>query len=90
MEAAMTTANKPDADEDKNQKAAPESKEEKVDVYKRLNAFRPPESLLKKHPCKDCFNCLWCSDARCEVCLRSKGCGKCGQTPSEKPEEQKP
>ena len=89
MEAAMTTENKPDADEDKNQKAAPESKEEKVDVYKRLNAFRPPESLLKKHPCKDCFNCLWCSDARCEVCLRSKGCGKCGQKTPEKPEEPK-
>ena len=47
------------------------------DVYKRLNAYRPPENLLKKHPCHDCFNCLWCGDARCEVCLRSKGCGQC-------------
>lgn len=49
------------------------------DVYKRLNAFRPPENLLKKHPCKDCFNCLWCSDARCEVCLRSKACPGCAK-----------
>jgi len=44
----------------------------KDDVYKRLNAYRPPENLLKKHPCPDCFNCLWCGDARCEICLRSK------------------
>lgn len=44
------------------------------DVYKRLNAFRPAESVLKKHPCKDCFNCLFCSDARCAVCLQSKCC----------------
>lgn len=46
----------------------------KDDVYKRLNAFRPPECAVKKHPCKDCFNCLFCSDARCEVCLKSKSC----------------
>ncbi|EKD83176.1 MAG: hypothetical protein ACD_39C00836G0001 [uncultured bacterium] len=50
------------------------SDETENDVYKRLNAFRPPECKLKKHPCKDCFNCLFCGDARCEICLRSKCC----------------
>lgn len=46
------------------------------DIYKRLNAFRPPEHVLKKHPCKDCFNCLFCGDARCAVCLKSKNCSR--------------
>jgi len=23
----------------------------------------------KKHPCKDCFSCQWCSDDRCNRCL---------------------
>ncbi|PKL47547.1 MAG: hypothetical protein CVV42_12495 [Candidatus Riflebacteria bacterium HGW-Riflebacteria-2] len=59
----------PDKPENKD---APEPAED--DVYKRLNAFRPPECKLKKHPCKDCFNCLFCSDARCEICLKSKSC----------------
>ena len=22
----------------------------------------------KKHPCKDCEVCQWCSDSRCDVC----------------------
>ncbi len=61
------------------------SAEKKIDVYKRLNAYRPPDNLLKKHPCKDCFNCLWCSDARCEVCLRAKGCPSCKKS-QEKPD----
>ncbi len=46
--------------------------DEKNDIYQRLNAFRPVVSITKKHPCKDCFNCLFCSDARCTVCLRNK------------------
>jgi hypothetical protein len=54
-----------------------ESEKTEDDVYKRLNAFRPPECKLKKHPCKDCFNCLFCSDARCEICLKSKTCHDC-------------
>lgn len=58
-------------------KEKPAENKDETDVYKRLNAYRPPENLLKKHPCKDCFNCLWCGDARCEICLRSKGCQKC-------------
>lgn len=58
--------------EDQNQPEEPED-----DVYKRLNAFRPLECKLKKHPCKDCFNCLFCSDARCEICLKSKSCSNC-------------
>jgi len=23
----------------------------------------------KKHPCKDCFSCQWCSNDRCQRCL---------------------
>lgn len=53
----------------------PEEKKEE-DIYKRLNAFRPPENVLKKHPCKDCYNCLFCGDARCAVCLNAKKCSK--------------
>lgn len=26
----------------------------------------------KKHNCKDCFSCQWCSDERCASCLRTK------------------
>lgn len=26
----------------------------------------------KKHPCRDCFACQWCSDERCALCLRGK------------------
>jgi hypothetical protein len=28
-------------------------------------------SLEKKHNCPDCMNCQWCSDDRCEACLKS-------------------
>ena len=28
----------------------------------------------KKHPCADCRECLWCSDERCRLCLKSKPC----------------
>ncbi len=45
------------------------SEPQEKDVYVRLNAFRPIDNKKKKHPCKDCFNCLFCSDARCSVCL---------------------
>ena len=26
----------------------------------------------KKHPCRDCFACEFCSDDRCRVCRRTK------------------
>ncbi|MBI5207400.1 MAG: hypothetical protein HY934_06365 [Candidatus Firestonebacteria bacterium] len=26
----------------------------------------------KKHNCKDCFSCQWCSDTRCELCLKER------------------
>lgn len=29
----------------------------------------------KKHPCRDCTFCQWCSDDRCRMCLH-KGAGK--------------
>jgi hypothetical protein len=35
-------------------------------------------SSPKKHNCPDCTSCQWCSDTRCEVCLKRKrrGSGK--------------
>lgn len=27
----------------------------------------------KKHTCRDCFSCQWCTDERCRVC-RLEGC----------------
>ena len=29
----------------------------------------------KKHPCKDCYSCDYCSDDRCRVCRCSKTTG---------------
>jgi len=58
--------------------------EDDEDIYIKLNAFKPPECKLKKHPCKDCFNCLFCGDARCEICLRSKCCHANNQKQPEK------
>jgi hypothetical protein len=29
---------------------------------------------LKKHPCEDCYFCQWCSDNRCDLCLKAKSC----------------
>lgn len=26
----------------------------------------------KKHPCRDCGYCQWCSDDRCRLCLNRK------------------
>jgi hypothetical protein len=26
---------------------------------------------LKKHPCPDCVDCLWCADTRCQLCLKT-------------------
>jgi len=28
--------------------------------------------MKKKHPCKDCFSCQFCSDERCGLCLKKK------------------
>jgi len=44
----------------------PENPED--DVYKKYNAFKPFTNPLKKHPCPECFNCLFCSETRCQVC----------------------
>jgi hypothetical protein len=42
----------------------------------------PAPQDRKKHPCKDCFCCEFCSDDRCRVCRRGKGdchrSGECG------------
>ncbi|MBA4367966.1 MAG: hypothetical protein C0403_10055 [Desulfobacterium sp.] len=34
-----------------------------------------PEEI-RKHRCRDCFSCQWCSDDRCCVCLKEKGCSR--------------
>lgn len=34
----------------------------------------------KKHPCRDCYACEFCSDDRCRVCRRGKGEGDCHQS----------
>ncbi len=47
-------------------------KPQEVDIYKKLNAFKPLSKKLKKHDCKDCFNCLFCSETRCKVCIANK------------------
>jgi len=30
----------------------------------------------KKHPCRDCFHCQWCSDNKCGLCLHGEACSK--------------
>lgn len=38
--------------------------------------FVPPQSARKKHPCRDCSFCQWCSDDRCTVCLTRQRAGE--------------
>ena len=43
--------------------------------------YVPEENLnIKKHICKDCYYCQFCSDERCALCLgeKSKCHIKCG------------
>ena len=49
--------------------------------------YEPDGGGAKKHNCPDCFDCQWCSDARCEVCRKKKGCRKAA---SVKPRRRKP
>lgn len=30
----------------------------------------------KKHPCRDCYSCQFCSDERCKLCLGKKSGNK--------------
>ena len=46
--------------------------DEKKSIYEKLNAFKPLSKEVKKHPCPDCFNCLFCSELRCQTCLAQK------------------
>ena len=42
----------------------------------------------KKHQCRDCYSCQFCSDERCELCLRKKSRKKNSDfSPSEKDSE---
>ncbi len=40
----------------------------------KMLVFVPEEQSAsgKKHNCRDCFSCQWCSDERCKVCLNRK------------------
>lgn len=32
------------------------------------------KETFKKHKCKDCYSCGFCSDKRCELCCRELSC----------------
>lgn len=34
--------------------------------------FEPTEPAKRKHPCRDCFSCQFCSEERCVECRRLK------------------
>ena len=41
------------------------------------NIYVPEKNFMKKkHPCKDCYSCQFCSDERCELCLGKSSRGK--------------
>lgn|GEM_PF-4375578 len=35
----------------------------------------PAAATPRKHPCRDCTACQWCSDARCHACRRRRRTG---------------
>ena len=47
-------------------------------AYRRIRGIKglvyepEPNQRGSKHNCKDCFYCQWCSDNRCENCLKDK------------------
>ncbi|MBN2270043.1 MAG: hypothetical protein JXN61_05480 [Sedimentisphaerales bacterium] len=51
-------------------------------AYKRIRGIPglvyvpEPDEQGGKHPCKDCFCCQWCSDSRCQICLKKRACRK--------------
>jgi len=39
--------------------------------------FIPDEkTIIRKHPCKDCFYCQFCSDEKCSLCLKKQASEK--------------
>jgi hypothetical protein len=44
--------------------------------------YVPDDGGVKKHPCRDCYFCQWCSDTRCDLCLEKKTCKKGRLQPS--------
>ena len=73
----------------------PDEKQEN-DVYARYNAFKPFKNPLKKYPCQECFNCLFCSEARCQICRNKQNCkneahedGKCDNSINTNQDEKK-
>ncbi|HEY3448597.1 MAG TPA: hypothetical protein VGK67_19730 [Myxococcales bacterium] len=55
-------------------------------AFKRMRGveglvYVPDEGGAKKHPCRDCHFCQWCSDDRCGMCRKTGprnpgGCAK--------------
>jgi len=56
--------------------------------------YVPPRSRRQKHPCRDCFACLFCSDERCAACLRDQkegaSCRRCPVVPQRLPDGDSP
>ncbi len=46
--------------------------------------FVPPADAQRKHPCRDCFSCQWCSDDRCALCRARQQAGA-GPLPPREP-----
>jgi hypothetical protein len=51
-------------------------------AYRRIRGIKglvyepEPDPEGRKHNCKDCFYCQWCSDSKCRHCLKNKACRK--------------
>ena len=51
-------------------------------AYRRIKGIKglvyepEPGPEGSKHNCKDCFQCQWCSDSKCALCLKEKSCKK--------------
>lgn len=45
--------------------------------YKKIKGIKglvytPQTEVIKKHNCNDCYQCGFCSDSRCKICLKNK------------------
>ncbi len=44
----------------------------------------------QKHPCRDCFNCLGCSDDRCSLCRPPSAARRDGEESAPEKQQQPP
>ena len=44
----------------------------KIKGFKGMMYIPEESESPKKHPCADCFSCNFCSDERCDLCLKGK------------------